>query len=256
MTKNKECAEGEEKWWEMWRKQNMWQLFSSPKQTKERNVAKNVCMTVRPQMDVSGTWMTTYTLIYWHNPIICNIQGPVTLLHILYSYNTHTHCSDKGRTWMSLSLLSNFLLMGLQTISCFHLSYWFDLWPSHCLSWVQKLKIYRLSQVEEAVKKKKGFSGITWILNWFQVFLCDSTRFCIWLYWQTKLRWQQLSVWSDEVCRIFLLLLFLVARSRLWNLKWCCFQAPCFYPSYLLIAIFFVSAVLTELAGRWFKQSC
>lgn len=55
---------------------------------------------------------------------------------------------------MSLSLLSNFLLMGLQTISCFHLSYWFDLWPSHCLSWVQNLKIYQLSQVEEAVKKK------------------------------------------------------------------------------------------------------
>lgn len=45
--------------------------------------------------------------------------------------------------------------MGPQTISCFHLSYWFDLWPSRCLSRVQKLKIYRLSQVEEALKKKK-----------------------------------------------------------------------------------------------------
>lgn len=27
--------------------------------TEERNVTKNVCMTVRPQMDVSGTGMTT-----------------------------------------------------------------------------------------------------------------------------------------------------------------------------------------------------
>ena len=45
--------------------------------------------------------------------------------------------------------------MGPQTISCFHLSYWFDLWPSRCLSRVPKLKIYRLSQVEEALKKKK-----------------------------------------------------------------------------------------------------
>lgn len=35
-----------------------------------------------------------------------------------------------------LSLLSNFLWMGPWTISCFHLLYLFDLWPSRRLGWV------------------------------------------------------------------------------------------------------------------------
>lgn len=60
---------------------------------------------------------------------------------------------------MSLALLSNLLLMGPQTISCFHLLYWFDLRPSRCSSRVRKLEIYCLFRVEEAVKegeKKKS----------------------------------------------------------------------------------------------------
>lgn len=168
--------------------------------------------------------------------------------------HTHTrfYCLHKGRTWMSLSLLSNFLLMGPQTISCFHLSYWFDLWPSQYLSWVQKLKIYRLSQVEEAVKGKKIWARLLWyhlnlerIPSFFVLFKFISTQFCIWPYWQTKLCWQRLSVWSDEVFS------FVVSGcSCLWNLKWCCFQAPCFYPSYLLIANFCCFFGCFDWAGR------
>lgn len=45
----------------------MWQLFSSPHRPsyQRKEFCKNVCMTVRPQMDVSGTWMTTrYQYVY------------------------------------------------------------------------------------------------------------------------------------------------------------------------------------------------
>ena len=158
---------------------------------------------------------------------------------------------------MSLSLLSNFLLMGPQTISCFHLSYWFDLWPSHCLSWVQKLKIYRLSQVEEAIKN--GFCGITWILNFFQVFSFlvkfNSTQFCVRLYWQTKQCWQQLSVWFDEVfsvffCCCFWLLVSLKPGEVLFSasLLLSIISIDCQY-----VLLFFPPVVLTELAGCCFK---
>lgn len=58
MTKNKECAETEERWWRMSWKQNMWQLFSSPKRTLAPEDTENVCTTVDPQVDVSRTLMT------------------------------------------------------------------------------------------------------------------------------------------------------------------------------------------------------
>lgn len=107
--------------------------------TLERNVTESVCMTVRPQMDVSGTWMTKR---YQYLGLdILRVRSSTIHRHLSPSRahcaltNTHTHtrspCFHKGRTRMSLSLLSNFLLMGPQTISCFHLSYWFNLWPSH-----------------------------------------------------------------------------------------------------------------------------
>lgn len=120
---------------------------------------------------------------------------PLPPLHILYSYkhaHTCSHCSHKGRTWMSLSLLGNFLLMGLQTISCFHLSYWFDLWPSHCLSRVQKLKIY-LSGEGSCREKKKNRTGFLWyhlnlehIPSFTVLFVLDLTQLCIWLNWENK----------------------------------------------------------------------
>lgn len=76
---------------------------------------------------------------------------------------------------MSLALLSNLLLMGPQTISCFHLLYRFDLRPSRGFSWARKLEIYCLFQVEEALKEggKKSehdSRGITWIWSHFQLF--------------------------------------------------------------------------------------
>lgn len=54
--------------------------------------------------------------------------------------------------------------------------------------------------------------------------------------------------WSDEV---FSLSFVLVSGcSCLWNLEWCCFQAPCFYPSYLLIANSCFCLCCFDWAGR------
>lgn len=62
----------------------------------------------------------------------------------------------RGRTWISLALLSNLLLMGPWTISCFHLLYLFDLRSTRGFSYAQKnLEIYCLFQVEDA----KGRGG-------------------------------------------------------------------------------------------------
>lgn len=144
--------------------------------------------------------------------------------------HTCSHCSHNGRTCISLSLLSNFLWMGPRTISCFHLLYLFDLWPSHCLSWVKKPPdLSPLSSGGGYKECEHACGGITSILNWFQGFLffLNSTRHspAFWPYRQTRLRWQQMSVWSVEV----LLLLCLVAP---------CLWTPCFYPSHVLIAVF------------------
>lgn len=100
--------------------------------------------------------------------------------------------------------------------------------------------------MEEAVKRKEknqSTSSVVSLISWtysrfFVLFKLSSAQSLMWLYWQTEPRWQQLSVWSDEVFLFF----FVVVPSAgccLWNLEWCCFQAPCFYPSYLLIDNFF-----------------
>lgn len=93
--------------------------------------------------------------MYRHRAIICNVTLPVSFF-LSPPLNTST-CSE-GRTWTSLALLSNLPLMGPQTISCFHLLYWFDLRPSCGFSLCVKkkkknLEIYCLFLVEEAVKE-------------------------------------------------------------------------------------------------------
>lgn len=174
--------------------------------------------------DVSGTGSWLFDILTY------NIPHGRTSHHPAHC----SRCSHKARTWMIPSLLGNFLLMVLQTISCFHLSYWFDLWPSHCLSWVQKTQDLSLLPEWGSSKGRKKKEDISTRLFFFlQDHFCprfsllykfNSTQLCIWLYWQTVLFWQQLSVRSDEV------LVFL------WNLRRCCFQAPCFHSSYVLIA--------------------
>lgn len=143
--------------------------------------------------------------MYWHGAIICKVTLPVS--SSLFS-NEHKHLL-RGRTWMSPALLSNLLLMGPQTISCFHLLYWFDLRPRHGISRVRKkLKIYCLFQVEEAVKEKKkkkesehAWRGVTWNLK-------SSVLSALLLYWPTKLLLA--AVWLD-LMKLSLLLLLPVA---------------------------------------------
>lgn len=154
---------------------------------------------------------------------------------------------------MFLSLLSNFLLMGLQTISCFHLSYWFDLWPSHCLSWVEKLRIYRFSHKEEAVKKKEILTRLLWyhwnlLPSFLLLYKFNSTQFCIWLYWQAR--------YSGSNCLFNQMKpsVYCSGRSCLQNLSWCCIQAPCFHLSYLLIAIFFGGVLFLNRAVSGFLR--
>lgn len=148
------------------------------------------------------------------------------------------HCSRKGSTQMFLSLLSNFLLTGLQTISCFHLSYWFDLWPSRSLSWVEKLRIYRFSHKEEAVKRKEILTRLLryhWNLHpsFLLLYKFNSTQFCIWLYRQV--------CYSGSICLFNQMKssVYCSGCSCIWNLRWCCLQAPCVHSLYVLITNFF-----------------
>lgn len=96
MTKNKECAERDEKWWKMWRKQNMWQLFSSPKQTlasKKGMLQKMfVWLSDLKRMLLELGWLqyiSISALIYRRCQITYNILVPLTLPHTLYS-SKHT----------------------------------------------------------------------------------------------------------------------------------------------------------------------
>lgn len=182
------------------------------------------------ELDVSTFYLDEVTVI----PSICKYLSPPRMWYCTRHTHTHSLPLLPQRQDMSLSLIGNFLLMGLQTISCFDLSYCFDLWPGERLSWVQKLKIYRLSQVEEAFKKKRNLSKAFVVLleSWTdsRFFNFNLTQFFI-----LTLIDELNSAGTNCLCGV----LFLASGcSCLWTLKWCCFQAPCFYPSYLLIATF------------------
>lgn len=153
----------------------------------------------------------------WIRAIVALIQG-----------HTRSHCSHNGRTCISPSLLSNFLWMGPRTISCFHLLYLFDLWPSHCLSWVQKnpLQIYRLSPVEEGIKNASMPVEAS-LQSW-----TDSKVFCsFWIPLNTVLHFGHIDrLGYVGSSRDLVSLLCLVAP---------CLWTPCFFQSHVLIAVFF-----------------
>lgn len=134
-------------------KQNKWQLFSS------------LLLTLVSKMRMMENMNSRFGTVNWLKGIVYDSPDPQTYDPYTVSSNQPLHCSicyHGGRTWMSLSLYNNFLLMGLQTISCFYLSHWFDLWPSLCLCRVQKLRINLLSRNEKAVKGKKKFQQDLW----------------------------------------------------------------------------------------------
>lgn len=170
----------------------------------------------------------------WIRAIVAPIQG-----------HTRSHCSHNGRTCISLSLLSNFLWMGPWTISCFHLLYLFDLWPSHCLSWVQKnIQIYRLSPVEEGIKNASMPVEVS-LQSW-----TDSKVFCsFWIPLDTVLHFGRING------------LGYAGSSFLFDLlKFCCcccvwlpsvFELPAFF-HHMYWLLFFFLTMLAELV-RCFK---
>lgn len=206
--------------------------------------------------------ISTYTLIYWHSHIMYNIQEPLILLHILYSYkhtHTYTHLLPllPQRQDMNVSVPpQQFSFNGPPDNHLF---------SSVLLVWPLAQSLPQLSTKTQDLSPLSGGGSckeeIIWARFFFGyhlnlelspdfsvLFKFDSTQFCIWLYWQTKLSWQQSPVWSDEVFSCcFWLLLSLKPEVVL-------FSGSLLYSSYLLIAMFcFLSAVLTDPAGCWFK---
>lgn len=91
-------------------KQNKWQLFSS------------LLLTLASKMRMMENMNSRFGTVNWLKVIVYDSPDPQTYDPYTVSFNQPLHCSicyHGGRTWMSLSLYNNFLLMGLQTISCF-----------------------------------------------------------------------------------------------------------------------------------------
>lgn len=153
----------------------------------------------------------------WIRAVVALIQG-----------HSRSHCSHNGRTCISPSLLSNFLWMGPWTISCFHLLYLFDLWPSHCLSWVQKnLQIYHLSPVEEGIKNASMPVEVS-----LQSRTDSKVFFSFWIPLDTVLHFGHIDglgyAGSSLICWSFVVVV-----------SGCPLSLNCFFPSHVLIAFFF-----------------
>lgn len=216
-------------------------------------------------MEVSGTWMTTrYQYLSldiltqsYHLQYTGTSHPPAHTLYSCKHTYTHSRCSHKDRTWMPLSLLSNFLLMGPQTISCFHLSYWFDLWSTHCLSWVQNLKIYRLSQVEEAVKGEKSEQAFVVSLeSWpYSEFFCaflNSTRHSSAFGCIDKLNYAGSNCLFD-LMKTSSFKVRSKQKQQQQQKSGVVFRLHAFIHHIYWLPIFVFPAVLTELAGCCFK---
>lgn len=124
------------------------------KEKSETNKAFGRCFSFLSRLEYYKKVWQTLNWGIWNLP-----QDMSYISLLLQSYHipppltiTLPCCTQKGTLWMLLSLLSNFPLMALQTISCFHRSHWFDLWSSCSLSRGQKLRIYGSSYSEEVVK--------------------------------------------------------------------------------------------------------
>lgn len=159
-------------------------------------------------------------MMQWRCPIIYLCLSPFFPL-----VSTYTHRLPLLSHWQDLNVFvpsQQFLLMGLQTTSCFHLSYWFDLHPSHCLSWAEILRIYHFCQVEEAVKKKKkiqasGPSFQSWTCSEFSViFKFNKTPYSHCCY-KAKLNYTDiLFVWSHEGIIFFQCCFVVVPAFEIW----------------------------------------
>lgn len=217
MTKNKECAERED----ILRKQNMWQLFSSPKQTlvpKNRmlklfvllwNLFPEYGMTTRYQNLALDILTQSYYIIHDTSTSHPPAHTHTHLLPLL-PQRQDMNVSVPPRQFSFNGPPDNLLFSSVLLV-----------WPLAQSLPQPSTKTQDLSPLsgEGCCKKRKNRTGyhcgITWILNIFQVFLC----FLYWIWhcsvldWTEKIKlcWQLLFIGTDKVFILFLMAYIFVA---------------------------------------------
>lgn len=231
-------------------KQNMWQLFSCPKQTLVSNrgmFQMFVWVLDLKWMFLEIGWLRDIgilALISWHSHIIYHKPVSLTFSYTPPHTQIHTLCCSFQRQDMNVSVPpQQFSFNGPPDNLMF---------SSVLLVWPLAQSLLQLSTKTQDLSHLSGGGSckgkrkirarlLCYALNlelvpsFFRCLVYLHTVPRLALLTKKKLCWQVLSLF----CCFWLLLSL--------KPKWWCFQAPCFYPSYLLIAIFF--AVLTKLAG-------